>query len=159
MIECILWSIQTFRYYSCKEMSSSAKYVFLYFRLVGTAGYLDIMFINHFLDHTKGIYNYWDIVNFKVPHFSILIYRFLNLLISLYSLTYLCVLIYQSKAMFSFIAFDYYIWSVVLYFLSVWIAKYLNIFDSLELFTPALADCFSLESEWQQVSSSLQDSS
>ena len=30
---------------------------------------------------------------------------------------------------------------------------------SLELFTSALADGFSLESEWQQVSSSLQDSS
>ena len=29
----------------------------------------------------------------------------------------------------------------------------------LELFTSALADGFSLESEWQQVSSSLQDSS
>ena len=33
------------------------------------------------------------------------------------------------------------------------------IIHSLEFFTPALADCFSLESEWQQVSSSLQDSS
>ena len=30
---------------------------------------------------------------------------------------------------------------------------------SLEFFTSALADGFSLESEWQQVSSSLQDSS
>ena len=30
---------------------------------------------------------------------------------------------------------------------------------SLEFFTAALADCFSLESKWQQVSSSLQDSS
>ena len=28
-----------------------------------------------------------------------------------------------------------------------------------EFFTPTLTDCFSLESEWQQVSSSLQDSS
>ena len=33
------------------------------------------------------------------------------------------------------------------------------IIHSLELFTSALADGFSLESEWQQVSSSLQDSS
>ena len=33
------------------------------------------------------------------------------------------------------------------------------IIRSLELFTSALADGFSLESEWQQVSSSLQDSS
>ena len=33
------------------------------------------------------------------------------------------------------------------------------IIHSLELFTSALADSFSLESEWQQVSSSLQDSS
>ena len=32
------------------------------------------------------------------------------------------------------------------------------IIHSLELFTSALADGFSLESEWQQVSSSLQDS-
>ena len=34
-----------------------------------------------------------------------------------------------------------------------------TIIHSLELFTSALADEFSLESEWQQVSSSLQDSS
>ena len=33
------------------------------------------------------------------------------------------------------------------------------IIHSLELFTSALADGFSLESEWQQVSSNLQDSS
>ena len=33
------------------------------------------------------------------------------------------------------------------------------IIHSLELFTSSLADGFSLESEWQQVSSSLQDSS
>ena len=33
------------------------------------------------------------------------------------------------------------------------------IIHSLELFTSALADGFSQESEWQQVSSSLQDSS
>ena len=33
------------------------------------------------------------------------------------------------------------------------------IIHSLELFTSALADGFSLESEWQQVSSSLQDAS
>ena len=33
------------------------------------------------------------------------------------------------------------------------------IIHSLELFTSALADGFSLESEWQQVFSSLQDSS
>ena len=33
------------------------------------------------------------------------------------------------------------------------------IVHSLELFTSAIADGFSLESEWQQVSSSLQDSS
>ena len=33
------------------------------------------------------------------------------------------------------------------------------IIHSLELFTSALADGFSLETEWQQVSSSLQDSS
>ena len=33
------------------------------------------------------------------------------------------------------------------------------IIHSLELFTSALADGFSLESEWHQVSSSLQDSS
>ena len=33
------------------------------------------------------------------------------------------------------------------------------IIHSLELFTSALADGFLLESEWQQVSSSLQDSS
>ena len=33
------------------------------------------------------------------------------------------------------------------------------IVHSFELFTSALADGFSLESEWQQVSSSLQDSS
>ena len=33
------------------------------------------------------------------------------------------------------------------------------IIHPLELFTSALADGFSLESEWQQVSSSLQDSS
>ena len=33
------------------------------------------------------------------------------------------------------------------------------IIHSLELFTLALAEGFSLESEWQQVSSSLQDSS
>ena len=33
------------------------------------------------------------------------------------------------------------------------------IIHSLELFTSALADGFSLESEWQQVSLSLQDSS
>ena len=32
------------------------------------------------------------------------------------------------------------------------------IIHSLELFTSALADGFSLESEWQQVSSSLRDS-
>ena len=31
------------------------------------------------------------------------------------------------------------------------------IIRSLELFTSALADCFSLESEWQQISSCLQD--
>ena len=31
------------------------------------------------------------------------------------------------------------------------------IVHSLELFTSAIADSFSLESEWQQVSSSLQD--
>ena len=35
----------------------------------------------------------------------------------------------------------------------------ITIIHSLELFTSALADGFSLESEWQQVSSSLQDSS
>ena len=33
------------------------------------------------------------------------------------------------------------------------------IIHSLELFTSAIADGFSLKSEWQQVSSSLQDSS
>ena len=33
------------------------------------------------------------------------------------------------------------------------------IINSLELFTSALTDGFSLESEWQHVSSSLQDSS
>ena len=33
------------------------------------------------------------------------------------------------------------------------------IIHALELFTSALADGFSLESEWQQVSTSLQDSS
>ena len=33
------------------------------------------------------------------------------------------------------------------------------IVHSLELFTSAIADGFSLKSEWQQVSSSLQDSS
>ena len=33
------------------------------------------------------------------------------------------------------------------------------IIHSLELYTSALTDGFSLESEWQQVSSSLQDSS
>ena len=33
------------------------------------------------------------------------------------------------------------------------------IIHSLEFFTSALADGFSLESEWQQVSSNLQDSS
>ena len=33
------------------------------------------------------------------------------------------------------------------------------IIHTLELFTSALADSFSLESEWQQASSSLQDSS
>ena len=36
---------------------------------------------------------------------------------------------------------------------------FIIIIRSLELFTSALADGFSLESEWQQVSSSLQDSS
>ena len=39
------------------------------------------------------------------------------------------------------------------------VAAIIIIIHSLELFTSALADGFSLESEWQQVSSSLQDSS
>ena len=44
-----------------------------------------------------------------------------------------------------------------LFFLSVFYL--LLLFYLLEFFTSALADGFSLESEWQQVSSSLQDSS
>ena len=48
--------------------------------------------------------------------------------------------------------------SQILYFLLI-IMIIIIIVHSLELFTSAIADGFSLKSEWQQVSSSLQDSS
>ena len=48
--------------------------------------------------------------------------------------------------------------SIFPYFSSQFIIIIIIIY-SLELFTSALADRLSLESEWQQVSSSLQDSS
>ena len=47
----------------------------------------------------------------------------------------------------------------MLFRLDIIIIIIIIIIHSLELFTSALADGFSLESEWQQVSSSLQDSS
>ena len=57
------------------------------------------------------------------------------------------------------------LWHINICRLSIYLSIYLSIIiiiiiiHSLELFTSALADGFSLESEWQQVSSSLQDTS
>ena len=50
-------------------------------------------------------------------------------------------------------------WVRIVCFILVIIIIIIIIIHSLEFFTSALADGFSLESEWQQVSSSLQDSS
>ena len=51
------------------------------------------------------------------------------------------------------------LWMVSIFLWFLFIIIIIIIIHSLQLFTPALADGFSLESEWQQVSSSLQDSS
>ena len=59
-----------------------------------------------------------------------------------------------------FSLFCWLLWGLVEIKWSVWIfIIIIIIIHSLELFTSALAGGFSLESEWQQVSSSLQDSS
>ena len=47
-------------------------------------------------------------------------------------------------------------WCIFLLFTSVSLISII-IFSPLEFFTSVLADCFSLEFEWQQISSSLQD--
>ena len=62
-----------------------------------------------------------------------------------------------------FFLFNFILWSAGTAKSTIWQVIFfcwlLLLFYSLEFFTSALADGFSLKSEWQQVSSSLQDSS